>query len=608
MYISKIRIENFRNFSDFEIELKPFSLIIGENNIGKTNLLEALGLIFSQELNMMKKRTLEIDDINYKARQAFKAQFSNEKIELKDIKFPEVKVEVTMTGFNEDQEAVVGDWFTNKELTEAKLTYLFRLREGWKKKEEWLTEQRKLASKGKSVDFPIKEYEYYIFGGGEPANKVDFYFLKMLKMELLDALRDAKRELTASGEYRLLYKILSNRDESKFADIKDVLNSLDEKLQGHAELEEIKKNVKEYLDKIPLYEKEGGNSVSFRFSSPELAEILKKFGMVYGIDPVGVERNGLGRNNLLYISLILSHLTGASLGSNYTFFRLVGIEEPEAHLYPHLQSHLAKNIKGEARDDLRVILTSHSPYIASKLDLENTHILYREGDDIKAHDVLKGIKAGEDTERYLKKFLDATNSTMFFARKIILVEGIAEELLIPKFFELHTGKTLEKVGCSLINVRGLAFKHFLEIIRNGYFVKCVVFTDSDVGTKTENRAADLQSEYEKEGSIIKIKISSKGTFEKDLIDANKNGDGKKILLDTIQKTKPTNGKALAKETATKDIETEKFFTEIEHYKSEFAYDLLSELQNNNTNFKIPDYMKEGFNHVCPNEKEERAEN
>jgi predicted ATP-dependent endonuclease of OLD family len=396
-----MKIENYRIFSDFEIELKPFSLIIGENNIGKTNMLEALGLIFSQELSMMKKRSLEIDDINYKTLQVFKTQFSDEKIELKDIKFPEVKVEVTMTCFNEDQEAVVGDWFTNKELTEAKLTYLFRLREGWRKKDEWLIAQRGLAKEGKSIDFPIKEYEYYIFGGGESANKVDFYFLKMLKMELLDALRDAKRELTASGEYRLLYKILSNRDQSKFADIKEALNSLNEKLQGHNELKEIKKSIEEYLDKISLYEKEGDNSVSFRFSSPELAEILKKVGTVYGIDPVGVERNGLGRNNLLYISLILSHLTGESVGSNYTFFRLVGIEEPEAHLHPHLQSHLAKNIKGESRDDLQIILTSHSPYIASKLDIENTHILYREGNDIKAHNVLThyqsstGLPVGE---------------------------------------------------------------------------------------------------------------------------------------------------------------------------------------------------------------------
>jgi len=574
-----------------------------ENNIGKTNLLEALGLVFSQEINIFKKRSLEIDDINYSVIQQFKKDVANENIKLEEIKFPEVRVEVSMTDFNDDQEAIVGDWFTNKELTEAKLTYLFRIREGWKKKSEWLQKQRELGKKGHTfVDFPIKEYEYYIYGGDELANKADFYFLKMFKIELLDALRDARRELTASGEYRLLYKILVNRDEDKYSDIKEALSLLNKKLDGHAELEDIKRQIKEYLDKISLYENEGDNSINFIFTSPEVAEILKKFGMVYGCEPIGVERNGLGRNNLLYISLILSHLTGESVGSNYTFFRLIGIEEPESHLHPHLQKHLSKNIKDEARKDLQVILTSHSPYIASKLDLENTHILYRDGDTIKSHNVLKDVKTGEETKRYLKKFLDATNSMMFFARKIILVEGIAEELLIPRFFELNTGNTLEKIGCSLINVRGLAFKHFLEIIRSGYFIKCVVFTDRDTGKKTENRAVDLQNEYEKEKDLIMIKICSKETFEKDLIEINKSCSGKKILLDVIQKTRPINGKTLSEVTGNNNIEVDKYFEEIKDYKSEFAYDLLYELQSNYADFNIPEYIKEGFKHIHPNEK------
>jgi len=52
MYIKQLTIKNFRNFGDppLVITLKPFTLILGENNIGKTNLLSALGLIFSQEI------------------------------------------------------------------------------------------------------------------------------------------------------------------------------------------------------------------------------------------------------------------------------------------------------------------------------------------------------------------------------------------------------------------------------------------------------------------------------------------------------------------------------------------------------------------------------
>ena len=65
MHISKLSIENFRNFGDppFEIQLKPFTLLLGENNVGKTNLLAAVSLLFGQEISVAQRRVLELDDI-----------------------------------------------------------------------------------------------------------------------------------------------------------------------------------------------------------------------------------------------------------------------------------------------------------------------------------------------------------------------------------------------------------------------------------------------------------------------------------------------------------------------------------------------------------------
>src|SRR5690606_11917982 len=130
MIIRKLTIENYRNFTSFEMELKKFTLIIGENNIGKTNLLNALGLIFSQEITFYKKRQLEIDDINFKATDKLRTDIAQGTIPAKDIKFPSVKVEVILEDFNSnaDQEAIVGDWFIDKDLKQAKLTYIFNKR------------------------------------------------------------------------------------------------------------------------------------------------------------------------------------------------------------------------------------------------------------------------------------------------------------------------------------------------------------------------------------------------------------------------------------------------------------------------------------------------
>ena len=78
MYIRKITIKNFRNFGDppFEMALKPFTLVLGENNIGKTNLLSAIALLFSQEISVSQRRALEIEDINYEAVSTFKRKRS----------------------------------------------------------------------------------------------------------------------------------------------------------------------------------------------------------------------------------------------------------------------------------------------------------------------------------------------------------------------------------------------------------------------------------------------------------------------------------------------------------------------------------------------------
>lgn len=611
MYISHIKIKNYRNLQDFEMELKPFTLIIGENNSGKTNLLTALALIFSQDITAFRNRVLEQDDINYKSIQAFKEKV----VTGGDVVFPEVKIEATLADMNEEQEAVCGDWFIDKELTKAKLTYVFHPRTGFKQ-DDWLSSQRNKTQtvssqeeKVKQIDFPIKQYEYTIYGGDDPANRCDPYFLRMLKMELLDALRDAKKELVASGEYRLLFRILNRREEAEYSEIKKHLLALDNIVKKHSVLNSIKTEIEGLLDTISLQEDK--SVVDFLFSTPETTDILKKLGLQYGKEPIGIERNGLGRNNLLYISLMLSHFSSKSDDSDYIAFRLLGVEEPEAHLHPHLQDHLAENIRelAKGKRDLQVLMTSHSAHIASSSDFRDTAILYNENGKVNNHFILKGFDESTAENRnsihYLRKYLDATKSTMFFARKLILVEGISEQILIPKFFELYTGDsgtmlTLEKVGCNIVNVNGVAFKHFLRVIRNGYFIKSLVVTDKDSSNEDEeSRAQNLKKDYE--SHVICVNITERETFEKDIIEANKNNKGKTCLLRSLERTRPNNAEIFKKQTGDNDIDIESFFKHIKSFKSEFALNLLDVLNEQCDGFIIPDYIKKGFDFLITND-------
>lgn len=614
MYIYKLIIHNYRNFLSTELELKPFTLVIGENNIGKTNLLNAIGLIFSQEITIFKKRFLEIDDFNYEVIKSFKKDVADISISnLNEIELPSVKIEAFLKDLTDEQAAIVADWCINRELTEAKIVYEFSPQVSFKK-DEWILKQRERTNLDwQTVDFPIDAYEYTIYGGDDTSNRCDMYFLRMLKMEFLDALRDAKKELVANSDSRLLYKILNRKELSNYDKIKEILGNLTKELKvDNKNLKDIRKDVNELLDKVSLADAHTINEIDFDFTSPETSEILKKLSLTYGSNPISVERNGLGRNNLLYISLLLSQIIveekmkAEQKIRDFTAFRLIAIEEPEAHLHPNLQNHLAENIEeiGKDKKHLQLILTSHSPHITSKLSLANTLVLFREGNFIKSHYILNGLNTEQDKEsiNYLAKYLDATKSTMFFSRKLILVEGIAEQLLIPKFFEKVTGSTLEKENCTVVNVNGVAFEHFLKVIKNGFFVKCVVFTDSDASKKTKNRAPTLKRAYSSLCGYIDVQITTKETFEKDLIESNKSGNGKNALLDILEKTKKklSNRKKVATYRTSigkNDIDVNSFFTEIENYKSEFSFNLLDKMNTDIDAVNVPSYIQTGLNFV-----------
>jgi len=132
-------------------------------------------------------------------------------------------------------------------------------------------------------------------------------------------------------------------------------------------------------------------------------------------------------------------------------------------------------------------------------------------------------------------------------------------------------------------------------VKNGYFQKCLVLTDSDTGTKTENRADDLIKDYN-DVSQIDVQKTTLSTFEKDLIEANKDGNGAKCLKLVIQKVRPNSGKVYVESLNDGDlIDVEAFFGLIEKHKSSFAYELMVTLDSGkHDDFVVPKYIIDGF--------------
>lgn len=541
MYLKYLQIVNYKNLlSERFCFSKGANTIIGENDSGKSNAINALRLLLDDSFFYNTKRLKE-SDFAY-ALGDWRGQWIIVSAMFVDIDADDKTTEACSEIIpDKENAAFLSSYIKSKGKDIGVITLFIRPQKSVRKK---LSEASDLETFNKiRKNIRLLDYEFYFTSRAQTDFTNPDTYLKIvgdinkgeythpdnddasvlgcklnitdvqdhISIVFVDALRDVATELRKPrNPIRRIVESIEARIAPECVDrIQDQIGKLNLSISEVTQIRQIGLDINNKL-----------NDMIGMVYSPEIAlesqlngEInsLARYLSIKPSNQTDIDLLGLGHLNIIYMALKL-----VEYESNRTreLINIMIIEEPEAHIHPHIQKTLFDKLNATT-DYTQVIMTTHSTHLSEVSEIRRVNILKSCGNHSKVmHPVNKLNDFGKvnlDLEtvslsRCIERYLDAKRSVLLFSKSILLVEGDGEEILIPAMVKAAFGISLDELGIGLVNIGSTAFEYIACLYHNERIQRhCAVVTDLDAQA-VSSKSTHFKPEAEAKGKSRQEKL------------------------------------------------------------------------------------------------------